>query len=177
MRIVTGTYRGRQIPSGRRLRQIRLHLHAPLRSRILHARPQPEGPYLPRLVCWLGPNGARSAEPGRERRDQRARSPTAAPDPLAALPMESRRRGPTLGLSPTPHPPIGGGRPSLRHCVRRSPVPRPLLRCPAPVGPHRSPRESPLFNDEGLLFVQHQLDLDVPEQSGHLAALPAAGLR
>ena len=29
--------------------------------------------------------------------------------------------------------------------------------------------KSPLFNDEGLLFVQHQIDLDVPEQSGHLA--------
>ena len=29
--------------------------------------------------------------------------------------------------------------------------------------------ESPLFNDEGLLFVQHQIDLEVPEQSGHLA--------
>ena len=28
--------------------------------------------------------------------------------------------------------------------------------------------ESALFNDAGLLFVQHQIDLDVPEQSGRL---------
>ncbi len=169
MRIVTGTYRGRQIPSGRRLRQIRL-----TSTRLKEA-----------VFSMLGPNlkgrtfldlCAGSGQMGLEALSRGASVEINEPDHQRRRQIRSLLYQWKAGVEGLHSVKAQQLIPQLAVAGRRFDIvyadpPYHARYCGAPLllGLIEALGESPLFNDEGLLFVQHQIDLDVPEQSGHLA--------
>lgn len=169
VRIVTGTYRGRQIPSGRRLRQIRL-----TSTRLKEA-----------VFSMLGPNlkgrtfldlCAGSGQMGLEALSRGASVEINEPDHRRRRQIRSLLYQWKAGVEGLHSVKAQHLIPQLAAAGRRFDIiyadpPYHARYCGAPLllGLIEALGESPLFNDEGLLFVQHQIDLDVPEQSGHLA--------
>ena len=169
MRIVTGTYRGRQIPSGRRLRQIRL-----TSTRLKEA-----------VFSMLGPNlkgrtfldlCAGSGQMGLEALSRGASVELNEPDYLRrqhirALLYQWKAGVAGLHSLKAQHliPQLAAT--GCRFDIVYADPPYHARYCGAPLllGLIETLGESALFNDAGLLFVQHQIDLDVPEQSGRLA--------
>lgn len=169
VRIVTGTYRGRQIPSGRRLRQIRL-----TSTRLKEA-----------VFSMLGPdlNGrtfldlcAGSGQMGLEALSRGAHVELNEPDhrrrrQIRALLYQWRAGVAGLHSAKAQHliPQLAAA--GRRFDIVYADPPYHARYCGAPLllGLIEALGESPLLNDEGLLFVQHQIDLVVPERTGHLA--------
>ena len=169
MRIVTGTYRGRQIPSGRRLRQIRLTSTRLKEAVFSMLGPDLEGRTFLDLCAGSGQMGlealSRGAsveinEPDHQRRRQ-----------IRSLLYQWRAGVAGLHSVKAQHliPQLAAA--GRRFDIVYADPPYHARYCGAPLllGLIEALGESPLFNDEGLLFVQHQIDLDVSEQSGHLA--------
>ena len=168
MRIVTGTYRGRQIPSGQRLRQIRL-----TSTRLKEA-----------VFSMLGPNlkgrtfldlCAGSGQMGLEALSRGASVELNEPDHqrrqhIRALLYQWKAGVAGLHSLKAQHliPQLAATDHRFDIVYADPPYHARYSGAPLLLGLIETLGESALFNDAGLLFVQHQIDLDVPEQSGRL---------
>ena len=169
MRIVTGTYRGRQIPSGQRLRQIRL-----TSTRLKEAVFSMLGPDL--KGCTFLDLCAGSGQMGLEALSRGASVELNEPDHRRRRQIRSLLYQWKAGVAGLHSVKAQHLIPQLAEAGHRFDIvyadpPYHARYCGAPLllGLIEALGESELFNDGGLLFVQHQIDLDVPEQSGHLA--------
>ena len=169
MHIVTGTYRGRQIPSGRRLRQIRLTSTRLKEAVFSMLGPDLKGRAFLDLCAGSGQMGlealSRGAsvelnEPDHRRRRQ-----------IRTLLYQWKAGVAGLHAVKAQHliPQLAAA--GCRFDIVYADPPYHARYCGAPLllGLIEVLGESALFNDGGLLLVQHQIDLDVPEHSGHLA--------
>ncbi len=169
MRIVTGTYRGRQIPAGRHLRQIRLTSTRLKEAVFSMLGPDLKGHTFLDLCAGSGQMGLEALSRGasvefnepdhRRRRQIRALLYQWRTSVAGLHSLKAQRLIPQLAAA---------GR---RFDIVYADPPYHARYCGVPLllGLIEALGESELFNDRGLLFVQHPIDLDVPEQSGHLA--------
>ena len=168
MRIVTGTYRGRRIPSGNRLGDIRL-----TSTRLKEA-----------VFSMLGPDlggqtfldlCAGSGQIGLEALSRGATVELNEPDRRRLGQIRSLLYEWKAGVAALHSAKAQALIPSLATDDRRFDIiyadpPYHARYCGEPLllGLIKALGESTLLNEQGLFFAQHQTDLTLPESSGHL---------